>query len=84
MYEPSHGSAPKHAGKDDANPIATIETMALLLRYSLALPKESNSVERAVEKVLAEGFATYDIMGEGKKKVGTKEMGSLVAERIKG
>lgn len=83
MYEPSHGSAPRHAGKDDANPIATIETMALMLRYSLALPKEADAVERAVEKVLEEGFATYDIMGEGKTKVGTKEMGSLIAGKIK-
>jgi 3-isopropylmalate dehydrogenase len=84
MYEPSHGSAPRHAGKDDANPIATIETMALMLRYSLALPKEADAVESAVEKVLEEGFATYDIMGEGKTQVGTKELGSMIAGKIKG
>jgi 3-isopropylmalate dehydrogenase len=84
MYEPSHGSAPRRAGKDMANPIATIISMAMMLRYSLGLTDEANKVERAVEKVLEEGYATYDIMGEGRTKVGTKKMGDLIAERVGG
>ncbi len=66
-----------------ANPIATILSAAMLLRYSLALEKEAAAVEGAVEAVLNEGYRTYDIMSEGKTKVGTKEMGDLVAGKIK-
>jgi 3-isopropylmalate dehydrogenase len=84
MYEPSHGSAPRRAGKDMANPIATIISMAMMLRYSLGLTEEAKAVERAVEKVLGEGYATYDIMGEGRTRVGTKKMGDLIAERVGG
>jgi 3-isopropylmalate dehydrogenase len=75
MYEPIHGSAPKRAGLNMANPIATILSSALLLRYSLALSKEAKAVEDAVLAVLNDGYRTYDIMSEGMKKVGTKEMG---------
>ena len=82
MYEPSHGSAPRRAGTDMANPIATIISMALMLRYSLGLTKEAESVERAVTKVLEAGYRTYDIMGEGNTKVGTRKMGDLIAAQI--
>lgn len=84
MYEPSHGSAPRRAGLDIANPIATIASMAMMLNYSLGLAQEAKAVEKAIEKVLGEGYRTYDIMGEGKTKVGTKKMGDLIAERIGG
>ncbi len=84
MYEPIHGSAPRRAGLDMANPCATILSVALMLRYSLALPKEAAAIERAVEKVLAEGYRTYDIVSEGDTKVGTSRMGDLVATRIGG
>jgi 3-isopropylmalate dehydrogenase len=82
MYEPSHGSAPRRAGKDIANPIATIISMAMMLRYSLGLTEEAEKVEEAVTKVLEAGYRTYDIMGEGRTKVGTKEMGDLIAEKV--
>jgi 3-isopropylmalate dehydrogenase len=65
-----------------ANPIATIVSMAMMLSYSLGLAQEAKVVEMAVERVLDEGYRTYDIMGEGKTKVGTKQMGDLIAERI--
>ncbi|MCJ7763628.1 MAG: 3-isopropylmalate dehydrogenase, partial [Dehalococcoidales bacterium] len=84
MYEPSHGSAPRRARQDMANPIATIISMAMMLRYSLGLTEEAKKVEDAVEKVLEEGYCTYDIMGEGRTKVGTKKMGNLIAERVGG
>ncbi len=82
MYEPSHGSAPRRAGLDMANPIATIISMTMMLRYSLGLTEGANAAEAAVEKVLQDGYRTYDIMGEGKTKVGTRKMGDLIAERI--
>ncbi|MBN1643992.1 MAG: 3-isopropylmalate dehydrogenase [Dehalococcoidales bacterium] len=82
MYEPIHGSAPKRAGLDMANPIATILSGAMMLRYSLALSKEARAIEDAVLAVLNEGYRTYDIMSEGMKKVGTKEMGDLIAAKI--
>jgi len=84
MYEPVHGSAPRRAGQDIANPIATILSMALMLRYSFGLIKEAQIVESAVEEVLEEGYRTYDIMGEGKIKVGTKQMGDLIAGKVGG
>ncbi len=84
MYEPSHGSAPRRAGLDMVNPIATIISMAMMLRYSLGLTEEAEKVEDAVEKVLEAGYRTYDIMGEGRTKVGTKKMGDLIAERVGG
>jgi 3-isopropylmalate dehydrogenase len=82
MYEPIHGSAPKRAGLNMANPIATIMSVALMLRYSLALSKEAKVVEDAILAVLNDGYRTYDIMSEGMKKVGTKEMGDLVAGKV--
>ena len=82
MYEPSHGSAPGIAGQDVANPIATVASMAMMLSYSLGLADEASAVEKAIEKVLEEGYCTCDIMGEGKTKVGTAKMGSLIAERL--
>lgn len=82
MYEPSHGSAPDIAGKDLANPIATILSAAMMLRYSFDLDQEAAAIEAAVQKVLTEGFRTCDIMSEGCKKVGTTEMGDLIAARI--
>ena len=82
MYEPSHGSAPDIAGKNIANPIATILSAAMMLRFSFDLDREADAVEAAVQKVLSEGFRTGDIMSEGCKKVSTSEMGDLITERI--
>ena len=82
LYEPSHGSAPDIAGKNIANPIATILSASMMLRYSLDLDEEADAVETAVQKVLTDGFRTVDIMSEGCTQVGTKEMGDLIAERI--
>ncbi|MBE5825611.1 MAG: 3-isopropylmalate dehydrogenase [Butyrivibrio sp.] len=86
LYEPSHGSAPDIAGKDIANPIATVLSAAMMLRYTFNLDKEADSIENAVRKVLEEGYRTTDLMGsanEGEfKKVGCREMGDLLVERI--
>ena len=88
LYEPSGGSAPDIAGMGIANPIATILSAAMMLRYSFDLDKEADAVEAAVKQVLKEGYRTGDIMPqsgesmEGITKVGTKEMGSLIAERV--
>ena len=82
LYEPSHGSAPDIAGQNKANPIATILSAAMMLRYSLDLDKEADAVETAVQKVLTDGFRTGDIMSDGCKLVGTKEMGDLIADAI--
>lgn len=82
MYEPSHGSAPDIAGQDKANPIATILSAAMMLRYSFGLLKEADAVENAVKQVLKDGYRTVDIMSEGKIQVGTTQMGDLIAERI--
>ena len=84
MYEPIHGSAPRRAGLNMANPIATILSMAMMLHYSFGLTKEAQTVEAAVEGVLQLGYRTYDIMSEGKIRVGTKEMGDLIAGKIGG
>jgi len=84
LYEPIHGSAPRRAGLNMANPIATILSVAMMLRYSFSLISEAGIIEAAVDEVLKEGYRTYDIMSEGKIKVGTKEMGDLVAKRIAG
>lgn len=83
MYEPIHGSAPRRAGQNMANPIATILSAAMMLRHSLALEAEAQAVEKAVLKTLEAGYRTYDIMEDGKTRVGTKEMGSLIAQAIK-
>ena len=82
LYEPSHGSAPDIAGKDLANPIATILSAAMMLRYSFDLDQEADAVEEAVRQVLEDGYRTGDIMAEGCKKVGTREMGDQIAARI--
>jgi 3-isopropylmalate dehydrogenase len=84
LYEPIHGSAPRHAGKNDTNPIATIMSAAMMLRYSFALDKEADAIEKAVEVTLDEGYRTYDIMSEGKTKLGTKEMGDVIARKAGG
>ncbi|TET17979.1 MAG: 3-isopropylmalate dehydrogenase [Dehalococcoidia bacterium] len=84
MYEPIHGSAPRRAGLDMANPIATILSVAMMLRYSFGLVKEAKIIEAAVDEVLNGGYRTYDIMSEGKVRVGTKEMGELIARKAEG
>lgn len=81
LYEPSHGSAPDIAGQNKANPIATILSAAMMLRYSFDLTEEADSIENAVKTVLKKGYRTIDIMSEGNTLVGTKEMGDyIVAE----
>lgn len=82
LYEPSHGSAPDIAGKNIANPIATILSAAMMLRYSLDLDDAAAAIEAAVAKVLKEGYRTTDIMSEGMTLVGTDKMGDLIAERL--
>jgi len=82
MYEPIHGSAPRRAGQDLANPIATILSVAMMLRYSFNLEKEARAVEKAVEDVLDAGYRTYDIMETGKTQVGTNDMGELIRDEI--
>lgn len=82
LYEPSHGSAPDIAGQDKANPIATILSAAMMLRYSFDLEKEADSIEHAVKKVLDKGYRTVDIMSEGCTLVGTVKMGNLIAEEL--
>ncbi|MBE9478178.1 MAG: 3-isopropylmalate dehydrogenase [Chloroflexi bacterium] len=84
MYEPIHGSAPRRAGLDMANPIAIILSVAMMLRYSFGLTREAQVVESAVDGVLEEGYRTYDIMAEGKVKVGTGRMGDLIAGKVAG
>ena len=83
LYEPSHGSAPDIAGMDIANPIATVLSAAMMLRYSFDLDKEADAIEKAVKQVLADGYRTGDIMSEGCEKVGCSRMGDLLAERIR-
>lgn len=82
LYEPIHGSAPDIAGQDKANPIATILSVAMMLRYSFHLSDEAQAVEQAVDAVLAEGYRTADIAKAGEKAIGTLEMGRLICERI--
>ena len=83
MYEPIHGSAPDIAGKDLANPIAMILSVAMMLRHSFALPDEAKAIEDAISRVLDEGYRTADIYSAGMKRVGTAEMGRRIAEAIK-
>lgn len=82
LYEPSHGSAPDIAGKNIANPIATILSAAMMLRFSFDLDKEADAVEAAVKQVLKDGYRTVDIMSEDCTQVGTDKMGALIIERI--
>ena len=83
MYEPIHGSAPDIAGKDIANPMATILSAAMMLRYTFNLGKEADAIENAVKKVLADGVRTGDIAKPGEKVYGTVETGKLIAEAVK-
>jgi len=83
LYEPAHGSAPDIAGEDKANPIATILSVAMMLRSSFNQDKAAEDIEQAVENVLAKGFATGDIAGKNSKKVGTEEFTKLVCNEIK-
>lgn len=82
MYEPVHGSAPDIAGTDQANPIATILSAAMMLRYTLNLPKEADAIEQAVRTFLKEGFRTPDIYTGTETKVGTQEAGTRIAEAV--
>jgi 3-isopropylmalate dehydrogenase len=81
MYEPIHGSAPDIAGRDMANPIATILSASMMLRHSFGMANEASAVERAVAKVM-EKYRTGDIMADGMGLVGTREMGRLIREKI--
>ena len=82
LYEPSHGSAPDIAGKNIANPIATILSAAMMLRYSLDLDKEADAIEAAVAQVLKENYRTDDIMSEGMTQCTTTQMGDLIANHL--
>lgn len=82
LYEPSHGSAPDIAGKNIANPIATILSAAMMLRYSLDLDKEADAIETAVAQVLKENYRTVDIMSEGMTQCTTTQMGDLIADHL--
>ncbi|MFN4004630.1 MAG: 3-isopropylmalate dehydrogenase [Hylemonella sp.] len=83
LYEPSHGSAPDIAGKGVANPLATILSAAMMLRYSLGQPEAADRIEAAVRAVLADGLRTADIWSEGTRKVGTREMGDAVVAALR-
>ena len=83
LYEPSHGSAPDIAGKDIANPIATVLSAAMMLKYSFDLDQEAAAIEAAVKSVLKKGYRTGDIMSEGCSRIGCKEMGDLLADEIR-
>lgn len=80
LYEPIHGSAPDITGKQIANPIATILSVGMMLRYSFGLAKEADTVDLAVKGFLNEGFRTHDIVSEGMRKVGTSEAGDIIAD----
>jgi 3-isopropylmalate dehydrogenase len=82
LFEPVHGSAPDIAGKDLANPIATIASLAMMLKYSFGLQQESDAIERAIVSVLEAGYRTSDLKEDGKTQVGTKQMGTLIIEQI--
>ena len=82
LYEPIHGSSPRRAGLNMTNPIATILSCAMMLRYSLGLVTEAGAIEKAIDDVLEAGNRTYDIMDEGTRKVGTNEMGDLIASKL--
>jgi 3-isopropylmalate dehydrogenase len=84
LYEPIHGSAPDIAGKDKANPLATILSVALMLRHSFGRGGEAERVEQAVSRVLSEGWRTPDIAEPGSKTIGTMEMGGRVVEALHG
>jgi 3-isopropylmalate dehydrogenase len=83
MYEPVHGSAPDISGKGIANPIATILSFAMALKYSLDMDKEAENIDQAVQKVLNDGLRTKDILSKGKKEVSTSEMGDAIISKLK-
>jgi len=82
LYEPIHGSAPDIAGQDKANPLATILSVAMMLRYQFSMSAEADAIENAVTSILKDGYRTGDIMEPGKTMVGCVKMGDLVAERL--
>ena len=82
LYEPVHGSAPDIAGKNVANPIATILSLSMALRYSLDLDKEAEALEKAVQDVLNDGFRTKDILSDGMKEVSTSQMGDAIISKL--
>jgi 3-isopropylmalate dehydrogenase len=82
MYEPVHGSAPDIGGQNIANPIATILSAAMMLKYSFGLMKESEAVEKAVKKALSEGVRSKDIAKKGEKTYGTREIGDVICQYI--
>ena len=83
MYEPVHGSAPDIAGKGLANPIAAIQSVAMMMRYSFNFDEAATSIENAIESVLSDGYRTHDLEGNDDKKISTSEMGEKVVEKIK-
>jgi 3-isopropylmalate dehydrogenase len=83
MYEPIHGSAPDIAGQNIANPIGTILSVAMMLRYSMNLPDEAGLVEKAVEQTLKDGLRTKDIYQSGDKLVGTQELGDHIVKNLR-
>tara|TARA_B100001250_G_C19722010_1_gene754291 strand:- start:911 stop:1321 length:411 start_codon:yes stop_codon:yes gene_type:complete len=83
LYEPVHGSAPDITGKNIANPIATVLSFSMALKYSLDLDKEANLIDLAVQKVLDDGLRTKDIMSAGKKEVSTTDMGDAIISKLK-
>ena len=83
MYEPVHGSAPDIAGTGKANPIATILSFSMALKFSLGLEKEADILDQAVQKVLDDGLRTKDILSKGKKEVSTTQMGDAIISKLK-
>jgi 3-isopropylmalate dehydrogenase len=83
MYEPVHGSAPDIAGTGKANPIASILSFSMALKYSLDLDKEADNIDQAVQKVLDDGLRTKDILSKGKKEVSTSQMGDAIISKLK-
>jgi 3-isopropylmalate dehydrogenase len=82
LYEPVHGSAPDIAGRNIANPLATILSAAMMLRYSLEMEQAAQAIEQAVEQTLLEGWRTADIAQPGETPIGTREMGEKVVEKL--
>jgi 3-isopropylmalate dehydrogenase len=83
VFEPVHGSAPDIAGRDIANPIATINSVAMMLHYALDQPRAAQSIEAAVETVLNQGYRTADVMRPGAAQVGTAQMGDLICAALR-
>ncbi len=83
MYEPVHGSAPDIAGQNIANPIATIASIAMMLKYSFDRNSEAEAIESAIDQILKKGYRTKDIAGDGTRNVSTKEMGKLISEKVR-